>query len=192
MDPRTPDRIPLSEAAQGVFSTPLSSPPSNIAPPSSPLGTTTNAHILERMEIDSDIDTEVDLADVFGARAEESGRDDENTVLDHRSTQEKLQAIADLLREFRWTFKGFLQAWVQEADRFGQPVVLYHRTLSTPQRRQNALIEAIESPIVQQVLDKPVISATLSAEFGNLIRTRYFGKFESTENLDTIDFTAAF
>jgi hypothetical protein len=192
MDLRTPNRMALSEAAPGLFSTPLSSPPSNIAPPSSPLGTATNAHILEHMEVDSDIDTEVDSADIFEAGSGESERDDENTEPDYRSTQEKLQAIANLLRQYRWTFKDFLQAWVQEADNYGQEITLDHRGFRTTQRRRKVLLAAVDSPSIQQVLAGSTTSALLLTEFGNLIRTRYFGKFESTEDLESIDFTAAF
>jgi hypothetical protein len=90
IDLRTPNCMALSEAAPGLFSTPLSSPPLNIAPLSSPLSTATNAHILEHIEVDLDIDTEVDSADIFEAGSRESEYNNENTEPDYQSTQEKL------------------------------------------------------------------------------------------------------
>jgi hypothetical protein len=106
----------VSDVSPGVFSTPLSSPPSNVAPPSSPLGTVTNEYISQDMEVDSDIHS----VDIYSSESEESrlGEDDRGTG--SLSTQEKLQAIADLLRQYRWTFKDFLRAWVQEVDNYGQ------------------------------------------------------------------------
>jgi hypothetical protein len=140
------------------------------------------------MEVDSDIHS----ANIYSSESEESrlGEDDRGTG--SLGTQEKLQAIADLLRQYRWTFKDFLRAWVQEVDRYGQVITLDHGALSTPQQRQKTLAAAIDLPVIQQVLDKPAILATLSAEFSSLIQTRYFGKFKATESIDSIDFTAAF
>jgi hypothetical protein len=68
------------------------------------------------MEVDSDIHS----VDIYSSESEESrlGEDDRGTG--SLSTQEKLQAIADLLRQYRWTFKDFLRAWVQEVDNYGQ------------------------------------------------------------------------
>ena len=78
MDLRTPDRMAVSDVSPGVFSTPLSSPPSNVAPPSSPLGTVTNEYISQDMEVDSDIHS----VDIYSSESEESrlGEDDRGTA----------------------------------------------------------------------------------------------------------------
>lgn len=111
---------------------------------------------------------------------------------DGLSKQDKLQAIAELLKQYRWSFTDFLKAWVQEVDNHGQQIRIDHRGFVTPKKRQEALARAIASPVVQQVSGGPRMIDTLLEEIGSLIKTPYFGRCESTVDLDTIDFTAAF
>ena len=117
---------------------------------------------------------------------------DEANKTDGLSKQEKLQAIAELLKQYRWSFTDFLKGWVQEVDNHGQQIRIDHRGFVTPKKRQEALARAIASPVVQQVSGGPRMIDTLLEEIGSLIKTPYFGRCESTVDLDTIDFTAAF
>lgn len=194
MDPLTPDRHALFNAPQHASSTPLSSLPPSSAFQSSPPTHSTNALLRHDMDIDSDTSSDtiggVDIGDLdhAGDTIGPAGL----------STQEKLQAIAGLLRQYQWSFTRFLEAWVREADKYGRPIILDHRSYITTAHRRSALIQAVDTPVLQQVLDRTtnattmLFSNTLSSEINNLIRTRYFGKFDATDDIHSIDFTAAF
>jgi DnaJ-domain-containing protein 1 len=56
------------------------------------------------------------------------------------SKQEKLQAIAELLKQYRWSFTDFLKAWVQEVDNHGQQIRIDHRGFVTPKKRYRRLL----------------------------------------------------
>lgn len=116
-----------------------------------------------------------------------------DTIMDDSrcmTTEKKLQVILDALREVKWSFHQFLLAWA--GVRLGSnDVQLEHPYYRTVQQRRDQLNRATVSLQDAGVIPSSAVEQ-LEHELDQLIPRPYFGRFDSTTNLETIDFDEAF
>jgi len=178
MTPEMPINVPSRHTLYPASSSPLSSLPPSELPDTMPQ---------TEEEIENDIDEdgsdgEMDIDDETGDTSAYRQSMDR-----HARKRRKLQTVVDALHKVGWRLDHFLQAWIQDAPR-GRDLILTHRLYATPSHRRKALQEALET------IEQPVLlhDSTLTTEFEALINTHYFGRFDHTAEVDTIDFDAAF
>lgn len=108
------------------------------------------------------------------------------------STQRKLQEVVNTLRRVRWSLKSLLVAWIG-AEEDSRKLRVTHRTYGTTRRRRRAIRKAMDDPRIRSVCQpqSPQPDAFIT-ELDRLIQQPYFGQFDHTADLDTLDFDAAF
>jgi hypothetical protein len=182
MTPEMPINVPSRHTSYLASSSPLSSLPPSELPDTMP-------QIEEEIGNDTDEkgsdgeDGEMEIDDEMGdTHASKQSRDRK-----YYNKRRKLQTVVNALHGVGWRLDHFLRAWIQDAPR-GQDLTLEHRLYVTPSHRRKALQEALET------IEQPVLlhDSTFTTEFEALINTHYFGRFDHTAEVDTIDFDAAF
>lgn len=119
------------------------------------------------------------------------GLDDTNDDSETMGTQETLQMFVDTLRRAGWSFQKFIRAWV--GVRLGsKDVLLEHRRYRTVQMRQNILESTMKSLQDEGLFQRPCsVCAQLEDELDCLVGRPFFNHFDTSANLETLDFDEA-
>ena len=189
MDVAGPIHAPLSDDSQSPSS---SAPLSPLLPPDGH----PNGHPDEYS--DSDMDYLDDELDSDAIEALQPSSDEPSPTRgrynmssrERQSTQFKLQQVANTLRRVQWSFRTFILAWAGAEK--GKAVTIQHLQYAQPQQRQRVLMRAMDDPRIRGICQRPSPADSFAAELDNLIRQPYFGQFDHTTDLETLDFELAF
>ena len=154
----------------------------------------------------SDVHPTLDYVDLSSLRAPETldtrptvAGNDANSLRSRRfhrrnsrqrlSTQSKLEEVANCLSDMGWSLRSFLRAWAKEPSG-NRSLEIPFRQWRTPTRRRTALADALADPEIEPLYHKPP-GPFIADELDRLISKPYFGRFDHTHELATLDFSQA-
>ncbi|KAF2676322.1 hypothetical protein K458DRAFT_397055 [Lentithecium fluviatile CBS 122367] len=166
----------------GDRSSPLTSPPAILIPPSSPTHRPSPV-AYEPLDSDNDLYDYDDVIEDDGERS--SGHQHRHARM--TSTQ-KLDAVVETLRAVRWTFKDFIIAWVA-LDR--EDTRVNHRMYHKSSARRRRLVTAMNIVTARGICSSANLQDLFQDELTQLIKLPSFSKFNITMDLERIDYTSA-
>jgi hypothetical protein len=142
----------------------------------------------EDQETDSITDTQ-DIADTSTTTTHPVRRRHRRSAQPRLTQQQKLLILVEKMEEIRWSFEEFLSCWLG-ASTSSTNITLPRRRYRTRQDRRNVLynqMQTLDIGLTQQ----SIVNATIDDELSALTTVQYFNRFDTTSNIDDIDFKVA-
>jgi hypothetical protein len=103
----------------------------------------------------------------------------------------KLKTVLRVLIAVGWSLPNFLKALVREHDRYGNDILLDIHKWRTCSQRRGMVSRAISQAELFELNKGDLRVSSLLDEFEILRKQAYFGKFDETADIETLDFDAA-
>jgi hypothetical protein len=103
-------------------------------------------------------------------------------------TVEKIEKVIQALMDVKWTLPIFLKALVQQHDQNGNDIIVNKHKWRTPYQRRKIVSSAISQLELSELNHNGLRVSVLQKEFQMLRKQQYFGLFDTTTNIETLNF----